>query len=131
MAGRLKMPSYVSAHLDLLLLAMIGREPQDAHSVRRALRERFGARSAPSEQRVYSMLSYLKRNRLIRPCPADPRRYLLTGLGRRSLDTRTRAWQSFAGQAADLIDGADATNQRRTGARTSRPSSGAVARSSS
>src|SRR3954463_13530125 len=104
------MPSDVRANLDFFLLAMIRREPQDAHSVRRELGERFGARSAPSAQMVYSMLSYLKRNRLIRPRPAYPRRYLLTGLGRRSLDTRTREWQSFAKGTEALLDGADATN---------------------
>ena len=89
------MPSYVHAHLDFLLLAMIRQEPRDAHSVRRELRERFGARSTPSPQRVYSMLHYLERNRLIRPLPADPRRYLLTVSGRRSLAMRTREWESF------------------------------------
>jgi hypothetical protein len=39
------MPAYVHAHLDFLLLAMIGQEPRDAHSMRHELRERFGARS--------------------------------------------------------------------------------------
>jgi DNA-binding PadR family transcriptional regulator len=90
------MPSYVHAHLDFLLLAMIRQEPRDAHSVRRELRERFGARSTPSPQAVYSRLHYLHRNRLIRPLPTDPRRYLLTVSGRRSVATRTREWESFA-----------------------------------
>jgi hypothetical protein len=70
--GRLEMPSYVHAHLDFLLLDMIRQAPRDAHSVRRELRERFGARSTPSPQLVYSRLHYLERNRLIRPLPADP-----------------------------------------------------------
>jgi DNA-binding PadR family transcriptional regulator len=90
------MPSYMHAHLDFLLLAMIGREPQDAHSARRELSARFGARCAPSPQLVYSMLYYLKRNRLIRPLPANPRRYQLTVSGRRSLETKTREFESFA-----------------------------------
>jgi len=90
------MPSYLHAHLDFLLLAMIRQAPRDAHSVRRELRERFGARSTPSPQLVYSRLHYLERNRLIRPLPANPRRYLLTVSGQRSLDTRTREWDSFA-----------------------------------
>jgi DNA-binding PadR family transcriptional regulator len=97
------MPSYVHAHLGFLLLAMIGQEPRNAHSVRRELRERFGARSTPSPQLVYSLLHYLERNRLIRPLPADPRRYLLTVLGRRSLEMRTREWESFAKGAETLL----------------------------
>jgi DNA-binding PadR family transcriptional regulator len=109
------MPSYVRAHLDFLLLAMIRREPRDAQSVRRELGERFGARSAPSAQAVYSMLSYLKRNRLIRPLPADPRRFLLTALGRRSLDTRIREWRSFTEGAEALLDGGDVTSLRSDG----------------
>src|SRR5690242_20056135 len=107
LTGRLKMPSHVHAHLDLLLLALIRRGPHDADSARRELRERFGARSAPSAQVVYSMLSYLKRNRLIRPHPADPHRYLLTTSGQRSLDMKTREWQSFARGAQSLVEGAD------------------------
>jgi DNA-binding PadR family transcriptional regulator len=102
--GRLEMPSYVHAHLDFLLLAMIGQEPRDAHSVRRELREQFGARSTPSPQLVYSMLHYLQRNRLIRPLPADPRRYLLTVSGHRSLETRTREWESFAKGTEALLE---------------------------
>jgi DNA-binding PadR family transcriptional regulator len=98
------MPSYVHAHLDFLLLAMIGQEPRDAHSVRRELREQFGARSTPSPQLVYSMLHYLQRNRLIRPLPADPRRYLLTVSGHRSLETRTREWKSFAKGTEALLE---------------------------
>src|SRR5690242_20973872 len=101
------MPSYVRTHLDFVLLAMIRREPHDADSLGRELRERFGARSAPSAQMVYSMLSYLKRNRLIRRHPADPHRYLLTTSGQRSLDMKTREWQSFARGAQALVEGAD------------------------
>ena len=107
------MPSYVRAHLDFLLLAMIRREPRDAQSVRRELGERFGTRSAPSAQAVYSMLSYL--NRLIRSLPADPRRFLLTALGRRSLDTRIREWRSFKEGAEALLDGGDVTSVRAEG----------------
>jgi DNA-binding PadR family transcriptional regulator len=105
------MPSYVRAHLDLLLLAMIRREPRDAQSVRRELRARFGARSAPSAQTVYSMLSYLKRNRLIRRLPADSHRYSLTAWGRRSLETRIREWHSFGRGTEALLEGADVPNR--------------------
>jgi hypothetical protein len=49
------MSSYVQAHLDLLLLAMIRQEPRDVNSVNRELRERFGAKSTPSAQRLYSV----------------------------------------------------------------------------
>jgi len=101
------MPSYVHTHLDFVLLAMIRREPRDADSMRRELRERFGARSAPSAQVVYSMLSYLKRNRLIRRGVADPHRYLLTPSGHRSLDVKTREWQAFARGTQALLKGAD------------------------
>ena len=90
------MQSYVHAHLDFLLLAIIRQEPRDAHSVRRQLRERFGAGSTPSPQLIYSRLHYLKRNKLIRPLPADPRRHLLTVSGHRSLETKAREWESFA-----------------------------------
>jgi DNA-binding PadR family transcriptional regulator len=100
------MPSYVHTHLGFLLLAMIRQEPRDVHSVRRELRERFGARSIPSAQLVYSVLHYLQRNRLIRPLPADPRRYLLTVSGRRSLEMRAREWESFAKGAEALLHGA-------------------------
>ena len=71
------------------------RPPRDAHSVRHELRERFGARSTPSPQLIYSRLHYLRRNKLIRPLPADPRRHLLTVSGHRSLEARTREWDSF------------------------------------
>ena len=98
------MPSYVHTHLGFLLLAMIRQEPRDVHSVRRELRERFGGRSTPSPQRVYSMLHYLKRNKLIRPLPADPRRYLLTVSGHRSLETKTREWESFAKGTEALLE---------------------------
>jgi len=80
--------------------------------VRRELRERFGARSTPSPQLVYSMLHYLERNRLIRPLPADPRRYLLTMSGRRSLEMRTREWESFAKGAEALLHGRERDEQR-------------------
>jgi hypothetical protein len=56
------------------------------------------------------MLSYLKRNRLIRPRPADPHRYLLTMSGQRSLDVKTREWRSFARGTQALLEGADVTN---------------------
>ena len=97
------MSSYVQAHLDLLLLAMIRQEPRDVNSVNRELRERFGAKSTPSAQRVYSVLHYLERNRLIRPLPADPRRYLLTVSGHSSLETKAREWESFAKGTEALI----------------------------
>ena len=97
------MQSYVHAHLDFLLLAIIRQEPRDAHSVRRQLRERFGARSTPSPQLIYSRLHCLKRNKLIRPLPADPRRHLLTVSGHRSLETRTREWDSFAKETEVLL----------------------------
>ena len=97
------MSSYVQAHLDLLLLAMIRQEPRDVNSVNRELRERFGAESTPSAQRVYSVLHYLERNRLIRPLPADPRRYLLTVSGHSSLETKAREWESFAKGTEALI----------------------------
>ena len=99
------MQSYVHAHLDFLLLAIIRQEPRDAHSVRRQLRERFGARSTPSPQLIYSRLHYLnlKRNKLIRPLPADPRRHLLTVSGHRSLETRTREWETFAKETEVLL----------------------------
>jgi DNA-binding PadR family transcriptional regulator len=105
------MPSYVQAHLDFLLLAMIRREPHNAHSVRHELRERFGSRSTPSAQLIYSRLHYLERNRLIRPLPADPRRYLLTVSGRRSLETKTREWESFANGTEALLQRRDCGEQ--------------------
>lgn len=116
------MPSYVRAQLDFLLLAMIGQEPRHAHSMRHELRERFGARSTPSPQLIYSTLHYLERNRLIRPLPADPRRYLLTVSGRRSLETRTREWETFAAGIEALLQRrdrgeqpADTTRRRKQG----------------
>jgi DNA-binding PadR family transcriptional regulator len=105
------MSSYVHAHLDFLVLAMIGQEPRGAYSVQHELRERFGARSAPSPQLVYSMLHYLERNRLIRRLPADPRRYLLTVSGRRSLETRTRNWETFAAGTEALLQRSDRGEQ--------------------
>ena len=97
------MQSYVHAHLDFLLLAIIRQEPRDAHSVRR-FGERFGARSTPSPQLIYSRSrTTLKRNKLIRPLPADPRRHLLTMSGHRSLETRTREWETFAKETEVLL----------------------------
>jgi DNA-binding PadR family transcriptional regulator len=97
------MPAYVDAHLDFLLLAMIGQEPRDANG---------SVRDPPSPQLTYSMLHYLRRNRLIRRLPADPRRYLLTMSGRRSLETRTRDWESFAKGTEALLQRRDRGEQR-------------------
>jgi DNA-binding PadR family transcriptional regulator len=90
---------------------MIAQEPRDARSMRHELRARFGARSTPSPQLTYSMLHYLVRNRLIRPLPADPRRYVLTVSGRRSLETRTREWESFVKRAEALLQRGDRGGQ--------------------
>jgi DNA-binding PadR family transcriptional regulator len=88
--------SYVWAHLDLLLLAVIHGEPGDGEAVMRELREQSSGRFAPSRQLVYARLHYLERNRLISRSYAEPRRYVLTDSGRRSLSWKRKEWESFA-----------------------------------
>jgi PadR family transcriptional regulator PadR len=87
--------SYVRAHLDLLLLAVIRDEPGDATAVVRELRERSGGRFAPSSRLVYATLHHLERNRLVQLADTARRHYELTDSGRRSLATKRKAWESF------------------------------------
>jgi DNA-binding PadR family transcriptional regulator len=100
--------SYVQAHLDLLLLAVIRAEPGDGAAVIRHLRERSGGKFAPSSQSVYATLHHLERNRLVERYP-EPRRYTLTSSGRRSLETKRKELDSFvAGVHAVLGQGGGA-----------------------
>jgi PadR family transcriptional regulator PadR len=94
---------YARAHLDLLLLAVIHQEPGDGEAVMRELREQSGRRFTPSSQVVYSELHYLERNRLIRRSYVEPRRYMLTASGRRSLTTKRKEWESFAKGVQTLL----------------------------
>jgi PadR family transcriptional regulator len=94
---------YVRAHLDLLLLAVINQEPDDGEAVMRELRELSGRKFNPSSQVVYSALHYLERNRLIRRSHVEPRRYMLTASGRRSLTAKRKEWESFAKMVQTLL----------------------------
>jgi PadR family transcriptional regulator, regulatory protein PadR len=100
--------SYVRAHLDLLLLAVIADKPRNADAVMRELRERSGGRFTPSPQLAYKALHHLERNRLVQRSDKDPRRYELTDSGRRSLATKRRAWGSFVKGVQGVLQGAAA-----------------------
>jgi PadR family transcriptional regulator, regulatory protein PadR len=88
--------SYVQAHLDLLLLAVIQSEPGDSEAVMNELREQSDGRFAPSRRLVYGRLHYLERNHLISRSYDRPPRYVLTESGRRSLRGKRKEWDSFA-----------------------------------
>lgn len=96
--------SYVRAHLDLLLLAVIQREPGDSEAVMDELREQSSGRFAPSRQLVYARLHYLARNHLISRSHDRPARYVLTDSGRRSLRGKRMEWNSFARTVHALLE---------------------------
>jgi PadR family transcriptional regulator PadR len=87
--------SYVRPHLDLLLLAVIQREPGDSEAVMDELREQSAGRFAPPRRLVYARLHYLERNHLISRSYDRPPRYVLTDSGRRSLRGKRLEWNSF------------------------------------
>ncbi len=87
---------HARAHLDLLLLAAVGSEPGDGAAVMRELRERSGRRFSLTAGTVYPALHRLERNRLIQRARNDPRRYVLTAAGYRSLSAKQQEWESFA-----------------------------------
>jgi DNA-binding PadR family transcriptional regulator len=94
---------FAQAHLDLLLLAVIRGEPGDGEAVMRELREKSSGRFTPSSQSVYSALHRLERNRLIQRSNVEPRRYVLTTSGRRSLNMKHKEWKSFAKGVQTLL----------------------------
>jgi DNA-binding PadR family transcriptional regulator len=94
---------FIQAHLDLLLLAVIGGKPGDGEAVMHELREKSGGRFTPSPQSVYSALHRLERNRLIQRPGVERRRYVLTASGRRSLNTKRKEWESFAKGVQTLL----------------------------
>lgn len=87
---------HARAHFDLLLLAVVHGEPGDGAAVMRAIREGSGGRFSATPGTVYPALHRLERNRLVGRRPHDPRRYVLTEAGRRSLAAKQREWDSFA-----------------------------------
>ena len=96
--------SYVQAHLDLLLLAVIQREPGDSEAVLDELREQSDGRFVPSRQLVHARLRYLERNHLISRSYDRPPRYVLTDSGRRSLRGKQMEWNSFARVVRALME---------------------------
>ncbi|HEY2206037.1 MAG TPA: helix-turn-helix transcriptional regulator [Pseudonocardia sp.] len=93
------------AVLDLLLLAAIRQAPGDGEAVRRLVREQAGSRFELSPGTLYPALHRLERNRLVRRSADDPRRYLLTEFGQRSLDRRRREWDGAVAGVNAVLTG--------------------------
>jgi DNA-binding PadR family transcriptional regulator len=81
----------------VLLLAAAGHSPGNAAHLIDVVRRLSGGIFSLPEHSVYHALHRLRNNRLMRVSWADgTRRYLLTPLGERVLDTRRREWVAFS-----------------------------------
>jgi DNA-binding PadR family transcriptional regulator len=83
--------------LAVLLLAAAGHSPGNAPHLIDVVRRLSGGVFRLSEHTVYHALHRLKDNRLVWISWEDgSRRYMLTPLGERVLDTRRREWAAFS-----------------------------------
>lgn len=88
----------------MALLAVVERGPVNGYDVIEAVRERTAARFTVSSGRVFPALHRLARNRMIVGSPDDPRRYVLTEGGRRSLAAKRREWADFSAAMQALLE---------------------------
>ena len=99
----------LKGHLDLLLLAILEREPMHGYAVIEELRERSGGAFDLPEGTVYPALHRLERQALISSkwsTGAGRRRrvYRLTARGRRQLAAAQLEWRSFS-RAVEAVVG--------------------------
>ena len=100
----------LKGHLDLLLLATVGRQPSHGYALVEALREQSGGVFTLAEGTVYPALYRLERGGFLRSrwVVRDGRRrriYSLTRRGRRALAEGEKEWQWFV-RAVESVVGA-------------------------
>lgn len=113
---------HARAHLDLLLLAVVAGDPGDGAAVIREVHEQSGGRFTIGSGTVYPALHRLERNRLIRRPRENPRRYVLTTAGQRSLAAKQQEWDAFVQGVQALLPPSD--RQDGTGRSTTTADSG-------
>ena len=96
------------SHVDLLLLAVVEREPAHGYRIVEALRERSSDAFDLGEGTIYPALHRLEREGLLRSRwqTVDGRRrriYRLTGGGKRALARRRDEWRTFAEAVGAVI----------------------------
>ena len=99
----------LKGHLDLLLLAILEREPMHGYAVIEELRERSAGAFDLPEGTVYPALHRLERQALVASkwSTGTGRRrriYRLTARGRRQLAATQQEWRSFA-RAVEAVVG--------------------------
>jgi DNA-binding PadR family transcriptional regulator len=91
--------------IDVLLLAAARRRPANGPELIDLVRRLSGGTFRLQARSVYRELHHLKNNRLIRISWADgTRRYLLTPLGERVLNTRRHEWAAFSNGFNKVLD---------------------------
>ena len=89
----------------VLLLAAAGHSPGNAAHLIDVVRRLSGGIFSLPEHTVYHALHRLRNNRLMRVSWEDgTRRYLLTPLGERVLETRRREWAAFSEGMDRVLD---------------------------
>jgi DNA-binding PadR family transcriptional regulator len=110
------------AHVDLLVLATLAEGARSGYEVRDALAERVGDSVSVPETRIFPTLHRLARNRLVRREHEGSRRYVLTDVGRRSLEARAAGAVRYAEAVRTLRDGVTAPASSSGTRRRSSPS---------
>ncbi len=100
----------LKGHLDLLLLAVIAREPAHGYAVIQALRDRSGETFDLPEGTVYPALHRLERQGLLASgwTEHDGRRrrvYRVTGAGAEVLAAGRVEWRAFANGMQAVLEG--------------------------
>jgi PadR family transcriptional regulator PadR len=95
-------------HVDLLLLAVLAREPAHGYRIVELLRERSDGVFDLAEGTVYPALYRLERQGVVRSSwsTSEGRRrrvYRLTRRGAKQLAERRRAWNNFAGAMQEVL----------------------------
>lgn len=103
--------SGIRDHLDMLLLAVLAREPSHGYAAIEGLRRRSGDTFDLAEGTVYPALHRLERSGLVQSewtaaAGRDRRVYRLTRAGRRVLKEKRQEWEGFtAAVGRVLLDG--------------------------
>src|SRR5579875_159223 len=100
----------LKGHLDLLLLAVIGRRPAHGYAIIAALRDESGGAFDLPEGTVYPALHRLERGGLLASdwAEVDGRRrriYRITAAGHAALAERSRVWLGFAAGVRAVLGG--------------------------
>ncbi|HEX6762020.1 MAG TPA: PadR family transcriptional regulator [Gaiellaceae bacterium] len=98
----------MKGHLDLLILAALGRGPAHGYLIVESLKERSGGVFGLAEGTVYPALHRLERAGLLTSswstAPGRRRRvYRLTARGRKELRKRADEWRTFSGAVQAVV----------------------------